>query len=94
MYALTRGAYRRRADVLRPASLPDCLAPAGTFWRADVAPSAPTFTEDDPDMDADLALAGASHFYAVAPMDASDEPIGSANRPAAFLYSLVPGSGQ
>ena len=41
-------------------------------------------------MDADLSLAGASHFYPVVPMNASDEPMGSANRTDAFVFGLCP----
>ena len=59
----------------------------------DVLPATPTFTDDDPVTGADLSVAGASYFYAVVPMDASDEPIGSANRTGAFVYGLVTGSG-
>ncbi len=69
------------------------FAPGVASWLADVPISAPTFTDDDPDTGADLSIAGASYFYAVVPMNASDEPIGSANRTGAFVYGLVPGSG-
>ena len=55
--------------------------------------SRPAFPDDDPDTGADLTVAGASYFYAVVPMNANDEPIGSANRTGAFVFGLVPGSG-
>jgi uncharacterized repeat protein (TIGR02543 family) len=68
------------------------FAPDVTTWRADVATSAPTLTDDDPDTGADLSVAGASYFYAVVPVNADDEPIGSANRTGAVVYGIVPGS--
>ena len=70
------------------------FAPGLASWRADVATTTPTFTDNNSVTGADLTVAGASYFYAVVPMNAGDEPIGSANRTGAFVYGLVPGSGQ
>ena len=69
------------------------FVPDVTSWRADVATAAHAFPDDDPDTGADLTVAGASYFYAVVPMNADDEPIGSANRTGAFVFGVVPGSG-
>ena len=68
------------------------FAPGLASWRADVATTTPTFTDNNSVTGADLTVAGASYFYAVVPMNAGDEPIGSANRTGAFVFGLVPGN--
>jgi len=68
------------------------FAPDAGSWLADVPTASPTFTDDDPTTGADLTVAGASYFYAVAPMNASNELLGSANRTGAFVFGLVPGN--
>ena len=39
-----------------------------------------------------LTVAGNTYYYVVAPMNASDEPIGASNRTGAFVFGLVPGN--
>ena len=69
------------------------FAPGVASWLADRATSTPTFTDDNPVTGADLTKAGVSYFYAVVPVNASGEAIGSANRTGAFVYGVVPGTG-
>jgi hypothetical protein len=69
------------------------FAPDAGSWLDDVTPSGTPSTVTFPDPDADLSVAGNTYFYAVVPMNASDEPMGSGNRTGAFVYGLVPGTG-
>jgi hypothetical protein len=54
------------------------------------SPVSPQTTFADPD--ADLAAAGNTYYYVVAPMNASGGPLGSSNRTGAFVFGLTPGN--
>lgn len=69
------------------------FAPDAGSWLADAPTSMPAFTDDDPGTGANLSLAGAMYFYAVVPVNASEDPIGSSNRTGAFVFGLIPGAG-
>lgn len=69
------------------------FAPDAGSWLADAPTSMPAFTDDDPVNGADLSVAGATYFYAVVPVNASGDPIGSSNRTGAFVFGLEPGAG-
>jgi hypothetical protein len=56
----------------------------------DVTPVSPQTTFPDPD--ANLAAAGNTYYYVVAPMNASGAPLGSSNRTGAFVFGLTPGN--
>ena len=52
----------------------------------------PTATHSYTDPTAVLTVAGNTYYYVVAPMNASDAPIGASNRTGAFVFGLVPGN--
>jgi hypothetical protein len=52
----------------------------------------PTATHSYMDPTAVLTVAGNTYYYVVAPMNASDAPIGASNRTGAFVFGLVPGN--
>lgn len=59
----------------------------------DMIPSGTPEEMTFPDPQADLSVAGATYFYAVVPVNAGGDPIGSSNRTGAFVFGLVPGAG-
>ena len=74
--------------VYRSATAPYFAPPSVGSKLGNVATTAHTYT----DSTADLTVAG-SYYYVVAPMNASDEPVGASNRTGVFDFGVTPGNG-
>ena len=74
-------------EVHRSLTAPYFAPPSAGPWQADVT----TVTHSYTDPTADLTGPGNTYYYVVAPVDASDAPIGASNRTGAFVFGLAPG---